>query len=259
MPINFHDESNRHTYATRTADPIWLKTIASLVQPHGKTVLDIGCGGGIYTRAWASLDADNVIGIDSSETMLQTAAEISSDYDNICYQLGHAAATRQKNSSAEIVFERALIHHFTDLQPCITEAYRLLIPQGIYLIQDRTMEDVQLPGSENHIRGYIFEAFPKLLNIEKSRRHSVEEVNHHLLQAGFKNLSTLTFWEPRQTHPTFSHLAEDIRKRTGRSILHELTNAEVDKLIDFITAKISKRGEITEKDRWTLWYAQKPT
>ena len=44
MPINFHDPTNRQSYATRTAASEWLKTITNIVQPEGKTVLDIGAG-----------------------------------------------------------------------------------------------------------------------------------------------------------------------------------------------------------------------
>jgi hypothetical protein len=47
MPIDFHAEENRHTYAIREAHPSWLQTIAAIVNPQGKRVVDVGCGGGL--------------------------------------------------------------------------------------------------------------------------------------------------------------------------------------------------------------------
>jgi hypothetical protein len=55
----------------------------------------------------------------------------------------------------------------------------------VYLIQDRTPADVKCPSSRNHIRGFFFERFPRLLEVEKTRRRSIEEVEGHLFQPGF--------------------------------------------------------------------------
>ncbi|MGH8063831.1 MAG: hypothetical protein ACRERE_01075 [Candidatus Entotheonellia bacterium] len=61
MPIDFHAETNRHTYTTREAHPTWLQTITAITDPHGKRVIDVGCGG-TYAHAWAQLGAAEVIG-----------------------------------------------------------------------------------------------------------------------------------------------------------------------------------------------------
>lgn len=51
MPINFHDEQNRQTYATRNADESWISLIKDPVDISNKRIADVGCGGGIYTKA----------------------------------------------------------------------------------------------------------------------------------------------------------------------------------------------------------------
>jgi hypothetical protein len=53
-------------------------------------------------------------------------------------------------------------------------------------------------------------------------------------------------------------LAEDLRNRTGRSILHELNDQELEELVDFIAKQVGSNAPITEKDRWTIWIAKKP-
>ena len=152
MPIDFRAESNRYTYATRSVDSSWINAIACLVQPQGKTVLDIGCGGGIYSRAWMRLGAKQVIGIDFSESMLQAAFELTRETGTVWFIAGDAAQVPLEGGKADIVFERALIHHISDqdLPVVLKEAFRLLKLGGVYLIQDRTLDDVQYPSSRNH-------------------------------------------------------------------------------------------------------------
>lgn len=72
-PINFHDEKNRNSYASRHADESWQRTMQQLVNPKGMRVADIGCGGGIYASAWVDLVAEHVIGVDSSRVMVEAA------------------------------------------------------------------------------------------------------------------------------------------------------------------------------------------
>lgn len=55
MAINFHDQRNRQTYATRIADETWKAFIRSTIDVTNKQVADIGCGGGIYTKALLEL------------------------------------------------------------------------------------------------------------------------------------------------------------------------------------------------------------
>lgn len=52
MPINFNDEQNEFTYTGRFADESWKDAIVSLIVPNGLRIADVGCGGGIYSRAW---------------------------------------------------------------------------------------------------------------------------------------------------------------------------------------------------------------
>lgn len=257
MPINFHDERNRRSYATRTADRSWNTAMCELVEAQGLRVADIGCGGGIYSRAWADLGAATVIGVDSSQVMVDTAWEHSSGISNLSFVVGDAARTGLEDASVDLVFERALIHHLTDLGPVIAEAYRILHRSGHLMIQDRTPEDVSLPGSPEHIRGYFFERFPRLLTIEQGRRWSGEQVRAAMSAAGFEKVIERSTWETRRVYVGFSELAEDLRNRTGRSILHELSDNELEDLIDFVEAKLTDDEVIVERDRWTIWMGQR--
>jgi ubiquinone/menaquinone biosynthesis C-methylase UbiE len=257
MSIDFHSEGNKDTYAGRTAQADWARAIGGMLDPVGKRVIDVGCGGGIYTRAWADLGAAHVTGVDFSQVMVDAATAESAGRANIGFQLGSADHTGLPAQSADVVFERALIHHLDDYQACFAEATRLLAPGGMLLVQDRTLDDVRLPGSAEHIRGYFFECFPRLTAFESGRRPSDAQVRQALEAAGFARIETRTLWETRKTHDRFETLALDLRARTGRSILHELNDAELDELVAFIANRIPASDAIVEKDRWTVWSANK--
>lgn len=159
MPMNFHDPSNRKSYTTRTADAAWLDLIADYVDLEGKQAIDIGCGGGIYTRALLALGAEHVTGVDFSAEMLK-GAEVSLSADDsakVTWHQGDACRSGLPSEYGDVVLERALIHHLRDLRACFTEARRILKPGGTLIVQDRTPEDSLLPGSVTNIRGYFFE------------------------------------------------------------------------------------------------------
>jgi ubiquinone/menaquinone biosynthesis C-methylase UbiE len=257
MPINFHDARNARTYATRDADLTWTAAITAIVVPAGKRIADIGCGGGIYTKAWAALGAASVLGVDFSDVMLADARETCAGLPNVTFARGDALATGLPAACADIVWERALLHHVGDLAASVREAYRLLAPGGLYLAQDRIPDEYTVPGAPGHIRGYFHERFPRLLEVELRRRPTSGVVRAALAAAGFGEINERAFWETRRVYPDVAALAEDLRSRTDRSILHELSDAELEDLIAYIRARVPADGPIVDDSRWTLWWGTK--
>ncbi|MHA1995412.1 MAG: class I SAM-dependent methyltransferase [Candidatus Hodarchaeales archaeon] len=255
MSINFHDEKNRFKYAKRQVDSDWFKKILEIVNPQKKHVIDIGCGGGIYTRAWAQLGTTHVLGLDFSEEMIQTAIELSVNFPNTSFLVGNAISTGLEDQIADIVFERALIHHIADISSCINEVFRLLRSGGMYIIQDRTPEDVAVPASKKHVRGYFFEKFPFLLDIEYKRRPKTNIIQEKLKETGFREIKSYSLWETRKIYQNLAGLTSDLRERTGRSILHEISNKQLEEIINYISFNIQSEKMIIEKDRWTIWSA----
>lgn len=256
MPIDFHATQNRASYASREADSSWFTAVSRIADPAGKIVYDIGCGGGVYTRAWAALGAAQVIGIDFAAGAVQVARAQTSA-PTIIYRVADAAATVMPADSADIFFARALIHHLPDLPSFFAEAYRLLQPGGQVVIQARTHEDVRQPASTAHLRGCYFELFPRLLAVEDARRHGGNEIENLLRAAGFVEVSSSAFWEKHAGYKTIDSFAHHLRRRRASSILHELNNVEIEALINHIGQIVGDDAEIVMRSRFTLWQGYK--
>ena len=258
MGIDFHNKEIRDSYTSRNAHNSWIEAISKLVPIKDiSKALDIGCGGGIYCKALSDMGVDSVTGIDFSEPILEGARENCKEYKNVFFKKGNAYETGLDNNSFDLLLERALIHHIEDLHACFKEAYRVLEDNGFYIIQDRTPEDCLLEGTNSNIRGYFFELFPKLVEKETKRRHDSQLVIEKLKEVGFKEVTELKLWETRKVYENKEQLLNDLKERTGRSILHDLDNNELDKLTNHINQSISIETNIVEKDRWTIWMAIK--
>ncbi|MBU9722728.1 MULTISPECIES: class I SAM-dependent methyltransferase [Bacillaceae] len=254
MGIDFHSKKNKTSYTTRDADKTWVEAINKLIPVEEiSNALDIACGGGIYTKALSDMGVGEVTGVDFSEAMLEGAKQNCKAYKNISFKHGNAFETGLHSNKYDFVLERALIHHIKDLNACFKEAHRLLTDGGFYIVQDRTPEDCLLIGDENHIRGYFFELFPRLVEKETSRRHSSQHVMAVLRDIGFKSIEEVKLWETRKVYENKEHLLDDLRERTGRSILHELDDQELRFLVKHIDNSLENKGTIVEKDRWTIW------
>ncbi len=140
------------------------------------------------------------------------------------------------------------------MRAAVVEAARLLRSGGTLLVQDRTPEDVAQPGSVHHPRGWLFEVFPRLLAVEERRRPRGAALADVLHGAGFGSVTSAALWEVRRRYQDREDYLTDIGRRTGRSILHELSDAELRHLVEELRRRLPL-GPVVERDRWTVWRA----
>ncbi|MCU5653190.1 class I SAM-dependent methyltransferase [Bacillus mycoides] len=257
MSINFHDANNKYTYANRNAHISWQETINNIVDVQNKQIIDIGCGGGIYTKKLALMGAKNVVGLDFSKEILQAAKENCNAFPNISFIHGDAHNISFPNETFDLVISRAVIHHLHDIPTFIREASRILKKDGLLILQDRTIEDCIIPGSPEHLRGYFFSVFPKLIETEAQRRPKTTTIQQLLQTYPLQALPIQTQWEVRKAHDSVEALIQDLSPRTGRSILYELTDNELSQLLHHIQTALQNVSPIIERDRWTIWSAKK--
>ena len=171
------------------------------------------------------------------------------------FRQGSAVNIPLPANSADLILARGLIHHLPTLEDFAVECARILAANGTALIQDRTIEDTLHPAGSDNIRGYFFECFPRLRAYDSTRRWSDESVRSALTGAGLSGIAATLIDETRATHASPAALADQLRARSGRSILHELTDNEIEELIAYIVARLPAEGEVVERDRWTIWSA----
>jgi 2-polyprenyl-6-hydroxyphenyl methylase/3-demethylubiquinone-9 3-methyltransferase len=102
------------------------------VDPQGKTVLDVGCGGGLLSEEFARLGC-HVTGIDPSEPSLHTARVHAQQAGlNIAYQIGVGECLPFASASFDIVVCCDTLEHVDTVEQVIREIARVLKPGGIF-------------------------------------------------------------------------------------------------------------------------------
>ncbi len=103
------------------------------VDPSGKTVVDIGCGGGLFAEELARLGAQ-VIGVDPSAASLATARSHAAAAGlHIDYRVGSGEHLPLDGASVDIACCVDVLEHVDDLDAVISETARVLRPGGVYL------------------------------------------------------------------------------------------------------------------------------
>lgn len=112
-------------------NPLRLAFIAGQVDLADKTVVDVGCGGGLLTEAMAARHA-RVTGIDMAESSLAVArlhlAESGNQADYRCITAEDYAA--QAPGSADIVTCMELLEHVPDPASLVAACARIVRPGG---------------------------------------------------------------------------------------------------------------------------------
>ena len=112
-------------------NPLRLQWVQSIFFLRDKNILDIGCGGGIFSESAAHLGA-NVTAIDQADKVLQIAKlHASSQKLNINYQQSNINDWADKHQNTyDIVTAFELLEHVPDPTMVIDACFRLLKPGG---------------------------------------------------------------------------------------------------------------------------------
>ena len=103
------------------------------VDPGGKVIVDVGCGGGLMAEEIARLGAA-VIGIDPSAASIATArAHAARSGLEIDYRVGSGEHLPAADGCADVVYCVDVLEHVADLDAVIGETARVLKPGGLYL------------------------------------------------------------------------------------------------------------------------------
>lgn len=131
---NWWDGSQRFLRVLHNLVPARLAHFDTIVGTwRGKTVVDLGCGGGFMAEALAQRGAI-VIGVDPSEAAV-TAAKAHAHAEGLAidYRVGEGEAIPVPNSSVDSVVCVDVLEHVADLDRVLDEIARVLKPRAVFL------------------------------------------------------------------------------------------------------------------------------
>jgi SAM-dependent methyltransferase len=108
-----------------------LAVVAGVERPS--LVVDLGCGTGLATRAWAERSAE-VVGVEPNPRMLDRA-RAATDQPNVRYVEAYAAETGLDAGRADVVTSFQSFHWMKP-QPVLAEAARILRDGGVFAACD---------------------------------------------------------------------------------------------------------------------------
>lgn len=114
-------------------NPLRLGYIDAIGQLAGKTVLDVGCGGGILSESMARLGADSVLGIDMAEKSLRAAEAHAQEQGvgNIGYRCVRVEdLAEERPHSFDVVTCMEMMEHVPDPAAIVAACAKLVKPEG---------------------------------------------------------------------------------------------------------------------------------
>ncbi len=132
------------------------------VAPTEARALDVGCGVGRFTRAFAGR-FESVVGIDVSEEMIRRANELHppGDYPNVTFRMGDGVTISEGDKSFDFVFSYEVFQHLPSrdvIRANLREIARVLRPQGLALLHVHTA-----PSRRSHLVERAAHAVPDWL------------------------------------------------------------------------------------------------
>ena len=155
------DEDNLAAARRFTSSEEFIEVLELLKLNEPKTnlkILDLGCGNGIASYAFASLGY-NVSAVDpdySEDIGLRATARLASIVNNGSITTFHSFAESLPfpDSTFDIIYARQVLHHFSNLQKGLAECSRVLKPKGLLLATREHVvnNELQLKAFlENHL------------------------------------------------------------------------------------------------------------
>jgi SAM-dependent methyltransferase len=105
-------------------------------------VVDLGCGTGLSTRAWADR-AEQVVGVEPNPRMIEHARTVT-EQPNVGYVEAYAAETGLPAGRANLVTSWQAFH-WMEAQPVLAEVARLLRDGGVFAACDYDVPEVVEP------------------------------------------------------------------------------------------------------------------
>jgi ubiquinone/menaquinone biosynthesis C-methylase UbiE len=147
----------------------------------GASLLDLGCGTGRFSIPIAEKLGYKVTGADASPEMLGKAVQ-KDTLKLVTWNVQDAHKLTYPDRSFDAVLMSHVLHHCENPEKVVSECYRVLKPDGVFLLRHCVIEEIrQDPES-------VF--FPEDLAINEARIAPLKTIKALLKKAGFKNIKS---------------------------------------------------------------------
>jgi ubiquinone/menaquinone biosynthesis C-methylase UbiE len=152
---------------------------------HGRNVLDVGCGDGTLTLAFARGGAKSVVGCDIDPRMISRAASRAHEEEQVVqYVVGDATHLPFVDQTFDLVTTITVLAFVADAEGSVREMARVLKPGGILVIGD--LGKWSFWAARRRVRGWLgsrmwrvaaFRTAPGLRALVEAARLRVEHVS----------------------------------------------------------------------------------
>jgi ubiquinone/menaquinone biosynthesis C-methylase UbiE len=153
----FTRQADAYAGMEQTRDEAGMRLLVALSRADaGSRVLDVACGPGFLTLAFAAACA-SARGIDATPAFVERArvAALARGIENASFAVGDVNALPEPDAAWDVVACRAAFHHFPDPPRALAEMARVAKPGGTLLVAD-------LLGSERPERAALHDRIEKL-------------------------------------------------------------------------------------------------
>ena len=143
----------------------------------GGSVLEVGCGTGVYSAAMAESGASMVYGMDLSRQMLRQATARS----EIVYLQSGAINLPFADHALDMVFSVNVVHHIKNIGDYFREAFRILKPGGMFCTATDSEAIIKR-------RVPLSRYWPATVPVERERYHGLEKLRAEMAALGFAGI-----------------------------------------------------------------------
>jgi ubiquinone/menaquinone biosynthesis C-methylase UbiE len=175
MSSDYSNELGKYT------EPMHYSLIKELEGKSFKTLLDVGCGNGIFLSMVLNKFDVEVSGIDISPGMIEKSKELLDSRADL--KVGDSEHLPWNDGSFDVVTCSASFHHYPNPELVLKEMRRVLRPDGILMIAD--------PFTSNELLRFFANILIKFSKSGDVKIYSQKEMQELLEKCGF----TLIKWE----------------------------------------------------------------
>jgi len=164
--LKYNEEESRRTEQAYLAPEIVRqreRTLALIGPQNGEQIVDVGCGPGLLAHGLAEAvgNEGQVLGVDSSSSMIALAEKRCAELPNVSFVECDATELTVDDASADVVACTQVLLYVDDVKKALAEFSRILKPGGRVIIMETDWRSAVLHSDDEILTEKIIEAWDR--------------------------------------------------------------------------------------------------